>query len=114
VAEKHQNELARKGVVYINSDSNAKGTLGASGSHSLEFFISEVLRDLKDPKAAKACWMLPARDAIAATHLPPRDPRRRDFTSGPWAESITRSTTTPRGSSGSAIPVSFMARCSRN
>src|SRR5580693_6358965 len=53
-AEKHQDELARKGVVYINSDSNAKGTLGASGSHTLEFFTSEVLRDLKDPQSGKS------------------------------------------------------------
>ena len=53
-AEKHQDELARKGVVYMNSDSNAKGRLGASGSHTLEFFMSEVLRDLKDPETGKS------------------------------------------------------------
>ena len=53
-AEKHQDELAHKGVVYINSDSNAKGTLGASGSHTLELFTSEILRDLKDPQSGKS------------------------------------------------------------
>ena len=47
--EKHQSELAQKAVVYINSDSNSQGTLGVSGSHTLETFMSEVLRDLKDP-----------------------------------------------------------------
>jgi len=52
--EKHQEELARKAVVYINSDSNSKGTIGASGSHTLEKFMSEVLRDLKDPESGKA------------------------------------------------------------
>jgi N-acetylated-alpha-linked acidic dipeptidase len=52
-AEKHQDELARKAAVYINSDSNAKGTLGTSGSHTLEYFMSEVLRDLKDPESGK-------------------------------------------------------------
>ena len=29
-AEKHQDELTRKAVVYINSDTNSKGTLGTS------------------------------------------------------------------------------------
>src|SRR5579883_408115 len=53
-AEKHQDELSKKAVVYINSDSNAKGTLGASGSHTLEVFMSEVLRDLKDPQNGKS------------------------------------------------------------
>jgi N-acetylated-alpha-linked acidic dipeptidase len=45
--------LARKAVVYINSDTNSKGTLGTSGSHTLETFMSEVLRDLKDPQSGK-------------------------------------------------------------
>src|SRR5579872_1941324 len=53
-AEKHQDELTRKGAVYINSDSNSKGTLGASGSHTLEMFMTEVLRDLKDPQNGKS------------------------------------------------------------
>ena len=53
-AEKHQDELARKAVVYINSDTNSKGTLGTSGSHTLEAFMSEVLRDLKDPESGKS------------------------------------------------------------
>lgn len=52
--EKHQEELARKAVVYINSDSNAKGAMGASGSHTLELFMGEVLRDLKDPQTGKS------------------------------------------------------------
>ena len=53
-AEKHQEELARKAVVYINSDSNSKGNIGTSGSHTLEKFMSEVLRDLKDPESGKS------------------------------------------------------------
>jgi N-acetylated-alpha-linked acidic dipeptidase len=44
-AEKHQEELERKAAVYINLDSNSKGAIGASGSHTLEEFMSEVLRD---------------------------------------------------------------------
>jgi N-acetylated-alpha-linked acidic dipeptidase len=48
-AEKHQEELERKAAVYINSDSNGRGGLGAGGSHTLEVFLREVLRDLNDP-----------------------------------------------------------------
>jgi N-acetylated-alpha-linked acidic dipeptidase len=49
-AEKHQEELRRKAVVYINSDSSGKGWLGMSGSHSLQAFINEVARDVDDPR----------------------------------------------------------------
>jgi len=66
-AEKHQDELARKAVVYINSDSNAKGTLSPSGSHTLEVFMQEVLRDLKDPQNGKSLL------EIARSRKPPRD-----------------------------------------
>jgi len=51
--EKHQDELNRKAVAYINSDSNAKGKMNACGSHTLEVFMSQVLRDLKDPASGK-------------------------------------------------------------
>jgi len=53
-AEKHQDELTKKAVVYMNSDSNSKGTPNVSGSHTLEKFMSEVLRDLKDPESGKS------------------------------------------------------------
>jgi N-acetylated-alpha-linked acidic dipeptidase len=49
-AEKHQQELAKKAVAYINSDSTGKGWLGMSGSHSLQAFINEVARDIPDPR----------------------------------------------------------------
>ena len=48
--EKHADELSKKGVVYINSDSTGKGWLSASGSHSLQAFVNDLLRDLQDPK----------------------------------------------------------------
>lgn len=50
-AEKHQDELREKAVCYINSDSNGKGWLGVGGSHTLERFITEVARDITDPKS---------------------------------------------------------------
>ncbi|MGH9665368.1 MAG: M28 family peptidase, partial [Bryobacteraceae bacterium] len=52
-AEKHQAELEQKAVVYINSDSNGKGPIGAGGSHSLETFVREVLSELDDPVSGK-------------------------------------------------------------
>lgn len=48
-AEKHLAELDRKAAVYLNTDSNGRGVFGGSGSPSLQSFLSEVLRDLKDP-----------------------------------------------------------------
>lgn len=52
-AEKHADELSQKAVVYINSDSTGKGWLDVSGSHSLQAFSNDVMRDLKDPKNPK-------------------------------------------------------------
>ena len=48
--EKHQQELATKAVAYINSDSTAKGWMGISGSHSLQVFANDLMRDIPDPK----------------------------------------------------------------
>ncbi|MGB8510922.1 MAG: transferrin receptor-like dimerization domain-containing protein, partial [Pyrinomonadaceae bacterium] len=49
-AETHAAELVKKAVIYINSDSNARGFLGVGGSHTLEKFVSEVARDVVDPE----------------------------------------------------------------
>ncbi len=51
-AEKHQEELSRKAVAYINSDSSGKGWLSMSGSHSLQAFVNEVARDVTDPRGS--------------------------------------------------------------
>lgn len=48
--ETHVDELHNKLVTYINSDSNARGRLSAGGSHTLESFMSEIARDIKDPR----------------------------------------------------------------
>ena len=53
-AEKHQAELDEKLAIYVNSDSNGKGTLGGAGSHALEQFVNEVARDVKDPVSGKS------------------------------------------------------------
>jgi N-acetylated-alpha-linked acidic dipeptidase len=55
-AETHADELRRKGVAYINSDSNGRGYLGMEGSHTLERFLNGVARDIQDPEAGVSVW----------------------------------------------------------
>ena len=47
--EKHLKELQAKAAVYLNSDNTGRGALSAGGSHSLETFLTEVLRDSNEP-----------------------------------------------------------------
>jgi N-acetylated-alpha-linked acidic dipeptidase len=51
--EKHAQELSTKAVAYINSDSTSRGWLDVSGSHSLQTFVNELMRDIPDPKREK-------------------------------------------------------------
>lgn len=60
-AEKHRDDLARKAVAYINSDSTGKGWLGMGGSHSLQTFINEVARDVPDPRGSGTSVLEAAR-----------------------------------------------------
>ncbi len=48
--ETHAEELSRKAVVYINSDSNGRGFLDAGGSHTLEPFVNSVAATVSDPE----------------------------------------------------------------
>lgn len=54
--EQHDAELARKAVVYINSDGNSRGFLQASGSHTLEHLVNEVARVVDDPETGGSVW----------------------------------------------------------
>jgi N-acetylated-alpha-linked acidic dipeptidase len=49
-AETHAAELKAKGVIYINTDGNARGFFRAEGSHDFQHFVSQVARDVKDPE----------------------------------------------------------------
>jgi N-acetylated-alpha-linked acidic dipeptidase len=53
--EKHEADL-KKAVVYINSDGNERGFLGASGSHTLEHFVNTVAKDIRDPESGLTVW----------------------------------------------------------
>ncbi len=55
-AETHADELRRHAVAYINSDSNGRGFLGASGSHTLENFMNGVMKDIQDPETKMTVW----------------------------------------------------------
>ncbi len=60
--EKHGADLADHAVVYINTDSTGKGTLGAGGSPTLEQFLTQVARDIPDPKAPEKSVLDTARE----------------------------------------------------
>jgi N-acetylated-alpha-linked acidic dipeptidase len=50
--EKHQDELRRKAVAYLNSDSSSRGWLFVSGSHTLEQFAQELAESLPQPNSS--------------------------------------------------------------
>jgi N-acetylated-alpha-linked acidic dipeptidase len=54
--ETHAEELRAHAVAYINSDSNGRGYLNVSGSHSLETFANQVARDIIDPEKDISVW----------------------------------------------------------
>jgi len=65
-AEKHAPELSANAVAYINSDSTGKGWLNVSGSHSLEAFVNDVMRDVPDPqRAGKTLFQTKLDHAVA-------------------------------------------------
>ncbi len=49
-AETHADELKQKAVLYINTDSNARGFLQASGSHDFQHLVNQVAADVTDPE----------------------------------------------------------------
>ncbi len=54
--EEHDAELREHAVLYLNSDSSARGYLGISGSHSLEHVVNQVERDIQDPEKHISVW----------------------------------------------------------
>ncbi len=55
-AETHADELKAHAVAYLNSDTNSRGYLDVSGSHSLEKFINGVAMDVEDPESGVSSW----------------------------------------------------------
>ncbi|MEO6405508.1 MAG: M28 family peptidase, partial [Ferruginibacter sp.] len=48
--EFHEKELQQKAVLYINSDNNGRGFLGAGGSQALEPAFTEIIKEINDPE----------------------------------------------------------------
>lgn len=48
--EFHQDELSDHLVTYINTDGTGRGFLSVGGSHTLEKFVNEVMKDVDDPQ----------------------------------------------------------------
>ncbi|WP_426168059.1 transferrin receptor-like dimerization domain-containing protein [Sandarakinorhabdus sp. DWP1-3-1] len=49
-AETHMAELQKKAVIYINTDGNGRGFLGAEGSHQYQHLVNQVAGDVTDPQ----------------------------------------------------------------
>jgi len=78
-AETHADELKTHAVAYLNSDTNGRGYLGVSGSHSLEKFVNGVEMDIDDPEAGVSVWKRnQARRIVDASAEARRDARDRD------------------------------------
>ena len=63
-AETHAEELKAHAAVYINSDTNERGYLAASGSHSLEPLVNEVARSIIDPETQVTVWQRARANAL--------------------------------------------------
>ncbi len=77
-AELHGDELARKAVLYLNSDGNGRGIFSAGGSHSLEHFIGEVEKDVIDPETGLTVWKRAQAAAIEKGNKKSRAEARGD------------------------------------
>jgi len=55
-AETHAEDLQKHAAVYINTDGNGRGFLGASGSHTLENFVNGIMKDIEDPETKITVW----------------------------------------------------------
>ena len=70
-AEEHADELQKKAAVYINSDTNGKGFLGAEASHDLQRLVNQVSDDVLDPETkVPVNTRLRARIAVDALSNP--------------------------------------------
>jgi N-acetylated-alpha-linked acidic dipeptidase len=74
-AETHAAELKKKAVIYINSDSNARGFLDVGGSHAFQHFVNQAAADVTDPQTGVSVRdRLRARMAVQG-EAQPQNPR---------------------------------------
>src|SRR5207247_1609800 len=63
--EAHADQLSRKAIAYLNTDTNGRGYLFMGGSHSPERFINDVARHIEDPETKLTVWKRGQLRAIA-------------------------------------------------
>jgi N-acetylated-alpha-linked acidic dipeptidase len=52
--ETHVDELRRKAVLYVNSDTNGRGFLSLGGSHAFQHAVNEAAGDVADPETGSS------------------------------------------------------------
>ncbi len=68
--EDHAEELQQKVVVYLNSDSNGRGFLGAEGSHALESLVFEAAKTVRDPQTGVSVFERRKAEEVATAATP--------------------------------------------
>jgi len=85
-AEKHAAELRDKAAVYINSDSSGKGWLNVGGSHGLQQLMTEVAREVMDPRTGQPVAEESRRRQVM--NVPEGDKAVREKDLGLWLEPL--------------------------
>jgi N-acetylated-alpha-linked acidic dipeptidase len=49
-AETHADELKKKAILYLNTDTNGRGPFGADASYSTQALVNQVVADVTDPE----------------------------------------------------------------
>lgn len=81
--ETHADELRAHALAYINTDSNSRGYLNVSGSHSLETFMNQVAREITDPEKNISVWQRRQLRRIAGASSGEERERLRSRTTWP-------------------------------
>lgn len=78
-AETHAKELQAKAVMYVNTDTNGRGFLGAEGSHSLQHLVNQVIDGVRDPETdASVGERLRASMQVAGASAQAKDEAKAD------------------------------------
>ena len=76
--EHHLEELRQRAAAYINTDGNGRGFLSAGGSHSLEWLVNAVAKDVEDPHTKNSVWKrIQARSIVFGSQAERSDARSR-------------------------------------
>ena len=80
-AETHARELQQKAVLYLNSDTNARGFLSVGGSHSLQHMVNQVAAGVTDPETNVSLQQRQRAVLEVAAAGPNADPVTRELAS---------------------------------